>query len=73
MFNKQQVSAIPEELGLSYKWNTPESGAASIIVEGVIEYKFFSNWLIDRRTGEKFHSDTPNKFRYLCQELAKNK
>lgn len=73
MFNKRQVEAIPKELGLSYKWNFPDTGSSSIIVEDVIEYKFFSNWVIDLRTGEKFHNDTPQKFRKLCEEIAKNK
>ncbi len=68
MFNNQQVEKIPSDLGLSYKWNYPDSGASSIIVEEVIEFKPFSHWVTDLRTGKKFHSD--NKFRELCKELA---
>lgn len=73
MFNKKQVSAIPEKLGLNYIWESPDIGCASIIVENSIQYKFFSNWLIDLCTNQKYHSGTFDKFCELCEELAKNK
>ena len=41
MFNKKQVSAIPEKLGLNYIWESPDIGCASIIVENSIQYNFF--------------------------------
>jgi hypothetical protein len=71
MFNRKQVEKIPVDLGLSYYWNSPEQGASSIIVENKIEFKHFSHWVTDLRTGEKFHND--NKFYELCEELSKNK
>lgn len=71
MFNNSQVEKIPSDLGLSYTWKYPDQGAASIIVEGKIEFKPFSHWVIDLRTNETFHND--NKFRELCIEFAQNK
>ncbi|WP_102400952.1 hypothetical protein [Haloimpatiens massiliensis] len=70
MFNNNQVESIPEKLGLSYRWLNPESGANVIIVENVIEFKPFSNWITDLRNNKKYHSDTIRKFQELCRELA---
>lgn len=71
MFNNQQVEKIPSDLGLSFEWKHPNEGASSIIVEGKIEFKPFSHWVIDLRTNKKYHND--DKFRKLCEELAKEK
>lgn len=70
MFNNRQVESIPKNLGLSYRWIYPEKGASSIIVEEKIQYKPFSNWLIDLRTNEKYHFDTVKKYKELCEQLA---
>lgn len=71
MFNNQQVEKIPHDLGLKFRWLHPEKGASSIIVEEQIEFKPFSNWVTDLRTGEKFHDSS--KFIELCTALAKDK
>lgn len=71
MLNNKQVEKIPSDLSLSYKWEYPDKGAASIIVEGKIRFTPFSHWTTDLRTNEKFHSD--DKFRSLCEEIASSK
>ncbi len=73
MFNNAQVEAIPQKLGLMYRWVYPDKGASSIIVEEAIEYKPYSNWIIDLRSGEKYHSDTSRRFKEMCKELKTNK
>ncbi len=72
MFNNRQIENIPKILGLKYEWTYSNKGASSILVENVIEYKPFSYWLIDKRTGEKFHTDTVKKFKKFCEELSPN-
>lgn len=67
MFNNAQVELIPKNLNLSYKWTNPESGANVIIVEEVITFNPFSNWITDLRNGEKHHLNTPQKFKKLCE------
>lgn len=71
MFNNKQVEKIPSDLGLSYKWQHPDKGAASIIVEEKIKFTPFSHWVTDLRTNKKFHSD--DEFRILCEEIANSK
>lgn len=72
-YNNSQVEAIAEKFGLSYRWIYPSEGASSIIIEECIEYKPFSNWIIDLRTNKKYHSNTVIIFKDLCKELAESK
>lgn len=69
MFNNYQVEKFVADLGLSYEWI--EGSTSTIVVENVIEFKPFSCWVTDLRTGQKYHATS--KFRELCKELASSK
>lgn len=73
MFNNDQATSFVKSLGLSYRWTNPPQGANSIIVENSIEYKPFACKLKDLRTGQNYTSNTTQKFKDLCVELAQNK
>lgn len=73
MFNNAQVTKFVESLGLCYKWTNPVEGANSIIVENAIEYKPFACKLRDVRIKKNYTSNTTEKFKELCTELAEGK
>jgi hypothetical protein len=73
MFNKEQVNAFVKSLNLSYEWTNPSEGANWIIVENKIKYTPFSSKLKDLRTDTSYTSNTTQRFKELCQELASEK
>lgn len=47
-----------------------DCGYDFLIVEGVVEYKPFSNKLLDKRTGESFTSSTFDRFKERCEKTV---
>jgi len=72
-FNNSQVEKIPKDLDLRYYWTNPSKGANTIIVEDILEYKPFSNKLLDTRTNESMIFNTYDEFKKRCEDIKKNK
>lgn len=71
MFNRLQVEKVAQDLGLPYVWS--EENLNTIIVAEVIKYDWHSCWITDLRTNDKFHSNTSEKYKKLCEELVRGR
>lgn len=76
MFNDAQAEKVAKDLGLSYRFESPNGGAKYIIVEETIAYSHYACKIKILRDGEvvkNITSNTTKRFKELCKDLAQNK